>query len=298
MAHAPEGRAGNPNHIRGDIVEAHPDIALLERTILPLIQEENALNFLRQAVPQVLKAMEEEVLEAARTENQRRREQLDRLRQRVKQVDNLIELENISDALFLPALLFDPNSSIWQEWDHPEFQHQLTEQKEAIRRTRDLLQHVPKGSLQYHQLHEQLRRQERDLLELYRRIFLEWLAYEERLLHIPPDESAIEWRIQTRLQIPIVVHDRLIDYADAELMVTASTRHAFITRTFAVMVIDKNQGLIQALRRINLVRYFLAPEVDLIVLTERADYADVLSQHQVHVHIINEATTHEPTSSS
>ncbi len=274
-------------------MEKKPDVQLLERTILPLIDQDEALAFLRRAVPHVLKTMKDEVLEAAQTESQRRREQLDRLRQRIKQADNLIELENISDALFLPALLFDPNSSIWKEWDRSELQQQLAEQKDAIRRTRELIHHVKKGSLQYHQLNEQLHRQENELLELYKRIFLEWLAFEEKHLHIPQDESAITWQVQTRLQIPIVINDRLIDYADAELVLTASTRHAFLTRTFAVLVIPKDQGLIQALRRINLVRYFLPPEVDLIVLTEREDYIGVLRQHQVHVHLINGDSSHE-----
>ena len=265
------------------------DAILLERTLLPLIEEEKALAFLREVAPNVLQAMKDEVLEAAHTENLRRREHLDRLRQRIKQAESLIELENISDALFLPALLFDPNSSIWKEWERPEYRQALSDQKEAIRRTRDLIQHVHKGSLQYHQLHEQLRRQESELLDLYKHIFLDWLAHEEKYLRVPPDENTITWQVQTRLQIPIVVNDRLIDYADAELVVTASTRHAFLTRTFAVLVVPKDQGLIQALRRINLVRYFLPPEVHLIVLTERPDYVNVLQQHQVYVHLTNGA---------
>ena len=264
------------------------DPRVLERLLLPLLDSEKALAFLRAAVPDILAEMENEIREASRRQVQQQLERVRRVRTRVRQAQNEDDLEHISDTHLLPRLFMDARSEVWESWNHPELREALRSAQEALKNTLQILEAVEPGTVQFHRLREKARGEEKALLETRKNVLLEWLRDEEQRIRRQMQQPQIAWDVSTRLQVPLVVDGQVLDFIDAEMTVTASTPHAFLTRAFAVVVLAKDTPLVLALRRINLIRHFIPPDTILIVVTFNPEYAPVLKQHNTHVYVAEE----------
>jgi len=88
----------------------------LEHVLVPLLDKERALTFLRKAAPGVIKTMEEEARETSMLETRRLHERIARLRRQVQQASSSEELMRLSDPVLAPSLVLDPRSDIWETW--------------------------------------------------------------------------------------------------------------------------------------------------------------------------------------
>lgn len=262
------------------------DERFLERLLLPLLSEQAAREFLHRVAPELMEALEQQVLHAAAKEDARLAARIRKARERVEQARSLEDLEAATDAKVLPSLA--PDSRLWDSWQHEGLREELQQAVKKHRQVQSMLASATPGSLTYFQTRDRVQEAERALFDVKKRIALAWLEDKEKDLKERPS-SQVDWNVQVRLQIPIVVSDRPIDYIDAEITVTASTPRAFATQTFAVVVIPSNMGIIPALRRINILRHFLPSETALIAVTAREAYIPVLRQHNVYVHLVEEA---------
>ncbi len=265
------------------------DERLLERVLLPLTEEEKAIEFLRQVMPNLLAALRNDLLRASEAEQERYLERVQELAQRVKRAGTLNELHAVADPFALPSLLYDPQAPLWQSWDRTDLHAELSQAVQEREKARSLLKAAKPGTLTYPQLQKRVEEAERHLFEVSRKIALAWLEKQaDDIRKSTVQAEAAEWRAETRLQVPLVVSDRIVDYLDAEITVTLVTPRAFITRTFAVVVISPSLGIIPALRRINLIRHYLPKDEHTIVVTTDPHHVRVLQQHEVYVYLARE----------
>lgn len=266
------------------------DEQLLERLLLPLMKEENALDFLRTVAPNLLSALQEELLEASQTEEERRLSRLQNLRERVQQVSSLDELLALADPLLLPSRLFDPQSALWDTWQRTDLQEALAQAIQQYQKAKELLKTVQPGTLAYPRAKKRVEKASEHVSEVARRIAHSWLEQKEQeIRQTRVQNSHVEWRAETQLQVPVVIGDHLVDYVDAEIVLTLATPQAFVTRTFAVAVIPPKMGIIPALRRINVLRHYLPDDVDIIAVTSHPHHLRALQQHSTHVYLVRES---------
>ncbi len=273
------------------MTELQGDPRRLEAILLPLLDPQQALTFLRDAVPEILSEMEREIQEGSRVQVQHNLERIRSVRRRVHQAQNQDDLEHISDTHLLPSLFLDARSDVWDTWNRPKLRRDLQEAQTNLGKTRNLLDSIEPGTLQFHRTREQMKTQEKALFEIQRHVLLEWLQDEEQRIRAHARSEPVQWNVETRLQIPLVVDRQVLDFIDAEMTVTATTSHAFLTRTFAVIVLDKETPLVAALRRINLIRHFIPSDTTLIVVTSTPNFASVLKQHNIHVYVMEESAS-------
>ena len=267
----------------------HTEVALLERVLVPLLDGKVALDFLWKAAPNVLQTMVDEVQSAATTQADRMLERIAKVRDQVERAHNLADLQRMSDTVLSPTLLMDPSSRLWEEWDRPDLRQKVMQATEAMRELETLLNRVSQGTLQYHKLYGQLRRLEGEFFNLMRDVFAQWLRdKEEDVLRQKRENSQITWHTQTRLQIPLIAGEKVIDYVDAEITVTAETPQAFLVHNFAIVLLPRDVSPIHALRRLHLIRHFLPQDTDIIVITQRADYLDILKQHNLYTYVLED----------
>ncbi len=264
------------------------DEQLLERLLLPLLSEEAARDFLHRVAPELVSALEKEVLHAAAKENEHMARRIQRAREQVEQARGLKDLESATDPLVLPLKLLAPDSQLWDSWQREDLREALRQAIKNHEWAHSILASATPGSLTYIQARDRARDAERTLFEIEKEIALAWLKDKEAGLN-ENQPSQVEWHIETHLQIPIVVGDRPIDYLDAEIVVTVSTTQAFATQTFAVIVVPPDMGIIPALRRINVLRHFLPSETALVAITMRNAYISVLRQHNTYVYLVEDA---------
>ncbi len=270
-----------------------PAETTLESILLPLLDPNSALSFLRRAAPDVLKAMEEELSEAAQLQARELLQRINELRRRAQIATTLDDIRRLSDAKLLPQLILDPTSDVWLRWNHPRWRKQLAELLEGVRHLRQALDAMDPKGLTYHQLRDKLRAKERELLALQKKILLTWLDDQEQKVRQELEHPrSVHWNITTHLQIPLVVAAKVLDFIDAELTATVSTTHAYFSRTFYVVVIPRGTSLVEALRRINLIRHFTSPDIVLIVVVFDPAFAPVLKQHNAYVYIAKEEKDH------
>lgn len=265
------------------------DELLLERVLLPLTEEEKAIEFLRQVMPNLLAALRNDLLRASEAEQKRYLERVHEIAQRVKRAGTLDELHAVADPFALPSLLYDPQAPLWQSWGRADLHTELAQALQERDKARSLLKAAKPGTLTYPQLQKRVEEAEKHLFEVSRKIALAWLDKQaDDVRKSTFQAETAEWRAETRLQIPLVVGDHIVDYLDAEITVTLVTPRAFITRTFAVVVISSSMGIIPALRRINLIRHYLPKDEQMIVVTTDPDHIRVLQQHEVYVYLARE----------
>lgn len=263
--------------------------ALLNRVLVPLMDPEEALSFLRRAAPAVVQTMEAEVVGAAREQITQTLARVASLRDTVRQAANEHALRLVTDVVLLPQALLDPDDPIWQQWGRGDLCQKLRHAQNAVVRTESLLQNTPTTDLQYHPLRERLQRDRRGLLEVEREILLSWLQQkEEELQHQYRGQAEVGWQVRTRLQVPVVTGNQVVDFVDAEVDVLATAPEAFVTRTFAVLVIPGTMGVVPALRRINTISHFLPPETILVVVTTTREHLPIFRQHNLYVYFLEE----------
>ena len=266
-----------------------PDEHLLERLLLPLLEEEVALNFVREVAPNLVSALREDVLKASETEEERRLKRLERLRERVQNARSYDELTRLADPLLLPSKVFEPDSALWEKWQRPRLREELREALLEQQRAQELLDAAQPGTFTYPRVKKRGEKAHERLRDVAKDVALAWLHQQEEDLHQARERnSEVEWRAETRLQVPLVVGNRLVDYVDAEITLTLATPQAFITRTFAVAVIPPNMGIIPALRRINLLRHHLPTDVEMIVVVTDPHHLRALQQHGTYVYLARE----------
>ncbi len=264
----------------------------LEVVLLPLLDPDSALDFLRRAAADILREMEQEVTEAAQQQARELLRRIAKLRRHVQKATTLEELRALSDPKLLPQLVLEPDSDIWRRWPHPHWQKHLADLLDSIHHLQQALDAMDPKGLTYHQLREKLRLKEEELLNLGKQILLAWLDDQERRIREGLEHpQPLKWNIVTHLQIPLVVEGKVLDFIDAELTATVSTAHAYLSRTFYVVIIPRKTSLVEALRRINLIRHFTPPDTVLIVVAFDPLYVPVLKQHNAHVYIAEEAET-------
>ncbi len=269
----------------------------LEHVLVPLLDKERALIFLRKAAPGVIKTMEEEARETSMLETRRLHERIARLRRQVQQASSSEELMRLSDPVLAPSLVLDPRSDIWETWPREDLRQQLLDAEQDYQHACRLLRHSAPGSLTYHRYRENVNRSAQSLLDVQRQVLNEWLTHLESSQPTTERESVtLTWDVDIRLQVPVVAEQQVIDFLDAEIVLSARTPRAFFTHTFAVVVLPPHTGLIPALRRVQVIQHFLPTDVDLIVVVEDPTLVQPLQQHRVYPLLWDELTAHEASS--
>ena len=261
-------------------------LTYLDRVLVPLMNPDVALDFLRQAAPEIIHTLETEVLAAVESRVSKTVDRLRALRQAVTQAANESALYLGTDPVLLPEALLDPDDSIWEQWQQPDLREKLRRAQVAVATTEAQLQAATPKTMRHGQLTERLHRERSALLEVQREVMLAWLQEQEDALGRKyADRLEIAWRVQTRLQVPVVTGNQVVDFVDAEMNLMASAPEAFVTRTFAVVVVPEAVALVSALRRINTVAYFLPPETAMVAVTLDERHVPVLKQHDIYAYL-------------
>ncbi|GEM_PF-3416686 len=259
----------------------HPDF--LERILVPLLDKEQALAFLRQAAPGVIATMEAEARETSQLETRRLQERIAQLRQKVQRATSSEDLMQLSDPVLAPSLVLDPSSDVWEEWPREDLRQRLQEAEQAYRQACRMLRSSSPGSLVYHRHRENVSRSAQSLLDVQREVLNEWLTHLEST-HPSSTRAPLKltWDVAVQLQVPVVAEQQVIDFLDAEITLSVRTPRAFFTRIFAVVVLPPQTGLIPALRRVQVIQHFLPSEEELIVVVGDPALLRPLRQHRVH----------------
>lgn len=257
--------------------------AYLERLLVPLLDKEQALAFLRRAAAPAIQEMETELQQAVRLMAQDLRRRLEELRARVAEARTTEDLLRLNDPVLAPRLVLDPDSDVWEHWPRADLREALIQAREGYERVARLARTARPGSLLAHQYEEEARSLNKHLVEVQRRILQEWLDYVERNRLQGDDAWPPEWDVDVRLQVPLVVSERVVDFIDAEVTASARNPRAFVTRTFAVFVLAPHTALIPGLRRVQVAQHFLPPEEHIIVVVPDRTLIRPLQQHNVFV---------------
>ncbi len=265
-------------------------IPYLEHVLLPLLDKEQALTFLRTAAPGVLQSMEGELLEASRSQSRHLLERVARLRKRVQQARSSEELAALSDPILSPSLVLDPHSPIWEEWPREDLRRELAKRQRAYEQAERVLEATRPGSLQYHQHREEATRQAKALLQTQQKVLGEWLHHQEQRFRAQTSEaSQVTWDVDVQLQVPLVAGNRVVDFLDAQLTVTARTSRAFLVHAFGIVVLPPDTSLLSALRRLHVIQHFLPRDTDLIAVTVQPAFVQPLQQHKIYTYLAQPA---------